>query len=424
MSGLSILYINITVYSLFTLYFFKRYGLKNLSTIASFAYLVSAIFSFLYYNTPVFLFSFSNIKDLKLGGMVWLALFNFLSCNLLRGFGLQKNCTIYGYDEVFFGKLQKLIIFLSIIILIFQLPSAVGNLLSRNLSDIREATYTDGAQVSSNFIVDIIQRIFGGLNIFLLILPAFKFFVLKKIGKIDVLSLIVYVLLFISTMGAYVSRAVIIYRLIDLLILFLLLKDYIKIKKLKYILLLIIPLAWGLSNTFSAITSSRFGTSSFNKAAEMAANLRYVGESQLNFMSIMYDETDGNTYGYKSLPLFRKLLGLDYYGKYGVDREANLAVIDKVHKYPNYIFYTAGGTLYLDWGKYLPIFFLIFINIYYYKFRHENNFQLLIWEHIISFFVFYGIFYASYQNEASNFLFLFLMIFWYKCGKKKMDLNN
>lgn len=422
MTETNILYINIALYTCFTFYFYLKYGFKNLSTIASGAYLVCSIVSLLYYNTPLFLISFSNTNEIKWEGMLWLAIFNFLSCNLLRGFGFQVNTTITGYNDTFFRRLQKFIIILSLITLIVQLPSAIMNLLTGNLSDIRNATYTDGALVSSNIVVNLIGRIFGGLNVLLLIIPAFNYFVLHNFKKIDIYSLIIYFLLFICTMGAYVSRSIIVFRLIDCVILYILLINYIKFKNLKYILFLIIPIGFLLSNIFSAITSSRFGDSAFNKTAEMAANLRYTGEAQINFMSMMYDETTNNAYGYRSLPLFRKAFGLNYFGQYGIAKEDNLEYLDKIHPYPNYIFYTAGGDMYLDWGKYLPIIVLILLNVTYYKIKRKDNFQLLLWEYFISFFVIYGVFYASYQNESSNFLLLFLIYIYYKYYNKKIVL--
>lgn len=421
MNELDILHINIGIYSVFTLYFYKRYGLKNLSTVASIIYLIFSIVSRLYFDTPVFFYSFSNLKELKWEGMAWLAVLNFLMCNLLRGFGLDKGQVITGYNAKFFRKLQLFLIIGGVFSLIIQLPSAVNNLMSGNLSDIRDLTYTDGAQVASNPIVDIYSRIFGGLNIFLLLLPAFNFFVLKTFDKVDKWSLVVYVLTFICTMGAYVSRSIIILRLLDCVVLYFLLREYIVFKRIKYIIILLIPAVFMLSSFFSAITSSRFGTTSSNMVAENAANLRYAGEPQLDFMAIMYDETTGCSYGYRSFPIFRRILGLDYFGKYGKEKNDNLVPLDRVHPYPNYIFYTAGGDFYLDWGKYVPIILLLFLNVFYYRLKNKmrGNFQLFVWEQLAAFFVLYGVFYANYQNESSNFLWIFLIMMWFAFGHKK-----
>lgn len=421
MNELDILHINIGIYSVFTLYFYKRYGLRNLSTVASIIYLIFSIVSRLYFDTPVFFYSFSNLKELKWEGMVWLAVFNFLMCNLLRGFGLDKGQVITGYNAKFFRKLQLFLIIGGVFSLIIQLPSAVNNLMSGNLSDIRDLTYTDGAQVASNPIVDIYSRIFGGLNIFLLLLPAFNFFVLKTFDKVDKWSLVVYVLTFICTMGAYVSRSIIILRLLDCVVLYFLLREYIVFKRIKYIIILLIPAVFMLSSFFSAITSSRFGTTSSNMVAENAANLRYAGEPQLDFMAIMYDETTGCSYGYRSFPIFRRILGLDYFGKYGKEKNDNLVPLDRVHPYPNYIFYTAGGDFYLDCGKYVPIILLLFLNVFYYRLKNKmrGNFQLFVWEQLAAFFVLYGVFYANYQNESSNFLWIFLIMMWFAFGHKK-----
>lgn len=421
MTEIEILHVNIALYSLFSVYFYKRYGLKNLSTIASIVYLIFSIVARLFFGTPVFFYSFSNARELKWEGMVWLAVFNFLLCNLLRGFGYDKDTQIIGYDDRFYRKLLLFLIIGGGISLMVQLPSAIRNLVSGNLGDIRNLTYTDGAQVANNPVVSIYSRVFGGLNEFLLLVPAFKYFVLRRFERIDKLALAIYILTFVCTMGAYVSRAIIVFRLMDCIVLYFLLGKYIQIKRLKYVVILLIPVGFLLSSFFSAVTSSRFGSSSSNKAAEAAANLRYAGEPQLNFMAIMYDETNGNTYGYRSMPVFRKLVGLDYFGQYGKDKELNLVPMDKIHPYPNYIFYTAGGDAYLDWGKYIPLVFLVLVNVYYYRIKEKmkGNFQLLVWEHLIGFFVLYGVFYANFQNESSNFLIVFLVIMWIKFGRKK-----
>lgn len=227
-------------------------------------------------------------------------------------------------------------------------------------------------------------------------------------------------------MGAYVSRAIIVFKLIECLSFLFLIKEYAEFKRIKYFVIFLLPIGFVLAGFFNAVTSSRFGTSSSNKAAEAAANLRYAGEPMLNFMAIMYDETSGCSYGYRSLPVFRKILGMSYFGKSGSDKEDNLNELDRIHPYPNYIFYTASGDLYLDWGAVFPIAFLLILNLSYYRFKHKHqgNFQILIWEQMFAFFVFYGVFYASYQNEASNFFIIYLFLFWRLFRKDKYVIQK
>lgn len=409
-----ILNLNIAAYALFVVYFYKRYSLNNLSTIASILYLLGSILSRLYYETPVFFYSFSNQSDIKFQGMLWLLLSNFLLINLLKGFGFSRTNIISGYNERFFYKLQVFIVVIASFSLIIQLPSAISNIMSGNLADIREATYSEGAQVTRNIFVNYIQRLFGGLNFFLFLIPAFNYFVKKRIRRLDIISIVVYFLTFVCTMGAYVSRAIIVFKLLECLSVLFLLKEYVEFKRIKYFVILLIPIGFILAGFFNAVTSSRFGDSTVNKTAENAANLRYAGEPMLNFMALMYDETSGCGYGYRSLPVFRKILGMSYFGKSGSEKEDNLQELDKIHPYPNFIFYTASGDLYLDWGAVIPIVFLLILNLSYYRFKNkrQGNFQILIWEQMFAFFVFYGVFYASYQNEASNFLIIYLFLFW------------
>lgn len=48
-----------------------------------------------------------------------------------------------------------------------------------------------------------------------------------------------------------------------------------------------------------------------------------------------------------------------------------------------------------------------------------GNFQLFVWEQLAAFFVMYGVFYANYQNESSDFLLIFLIVIWFAFGQMK-----
>lgn len=417
MTELEILYVNICLYVSAFIFFKAKHGFLNLSTICILFYLLGSIISLFFYLTPVYNFTFSNDGKLSIEGMLWLFSFNFLLCYLLRYFSFPKSEVITSYNKGFVDKVQNVLVVAFVIILIFDLPISLTNISSQNLADLRDTTYVEGGHGSKFFLVDLLQRAFSELILILLAIALFNILVLKRKRKIDVYSIVVYFLILVDTMAMFISRSIIVYRLIGVVILLILLRHFIKIRFFKYVFLIGLPIVISLSYFFNTVTSSRFGKTSAESQAELFANLRYAGEPQVNFIGLMYDKTDGLAFGYRSLPLFRKLLGLEYFGQVGSNKDDNLVFLDKIHPHPNYILYTAAGDWYLDLGRYLPLMLLLILNYLVYINRNKNrefdffNFILAV---IMGFYAINGVFYSQFQNEPGNFLIIFLVIFYYK----------
>lgn len=413
MSELQILYINILLYVIGHIYFVARFGFLNLAALGMMCYLLGSIMSLLFYITPVYIFTFSNEGQMNVEGMLWLFLFNFLLCNILRYFNFPKAKVISGYNMRLINNIQSGLIVVFSIILVFDMPITLRNILSQNFSDLRELTYTEGALASNFFVISILKRIFGELNLLLLAIALFNILVLRRRKKIDWLSIAIYLLVLLNTMAAYISRSIIVYRLVALVILFVILRPYIKAKYVKHIFVVGIPIVIFLGFFFNSVTSSRFGTGGKGNQAELFANLRYAGEPQINFIGLMYEKTTGLASGYRSFPLYRKAFGLEYFGQEGKDKSDNLVYLDKLHPYPNYILYTAGGDWYMDFGKYIPILFLLLLNFLAFLFRETKNrfnFCQFIIAIVLAYYVVNGIYYAQFQNESGNFLIFFTLL--------------
>jgi len=418
----NILLFNICLYLCGTGLFSIKFGRLNLATIGIFFYLMSSVFAFLYFKSDYFRMSISNVGKVTLEPLIWLFVFNVLLCAVLRKFEFPGTWLISNYNAKLIKKIHVFAIVVSFLIVIINIVPAINNITNPNLKDLRDATYLTGSLVKVSFVFSLLKRIFGGLSILLIVIPFFNVFVLKRINKLDLLSIIIFFGLILCAIGAYISRGVILLYSIDILLLLICLRRFFEAKFFLKIIIWSFPLILGMALLFSAITSQRFDSHSSN-----GANLRYAGESQLNFAIMMYDKTNGMSLGYRSLPLFRRIIGLDYMGSHGSDKYKNLRFLDRIHPYPNYIFYSVGGTYYLDFGKLMPILFLLIINLILSK-RKVNrgqahfNFYNLILAVYIGRYVIAGQFYCQYANESGNFMFMYLFML-YIILKKSRCIN-
>lgn len=102
-----------------------------------------------------------------------------------------------------------------------------------------------------------------------------------------------------------------------------------------------------MSFIFAAISISRFGDD--KSLVENVNTIRYAGEANLNFMSLLYPDLKTPLLGYEDFALFRSIMGLDYTST--GSREGTTVYnsdIKKKYKYynPTYIFHGAAGLFY------------------------------------------------------------------------------
>ncbi|MCM1454106.1 MAG: oligosaccharide repeat unit polymerase [bacterium] len=411
-----ILITNIILYAAGVPVFIRRCGLVSLATMAWLLYLVCAICSLLYFESPVYYLSFAAAEYIRADAMLFLLVMNFLLCYMLRLFSFPKADIIHNYREDRCRRIQLVLTVVFAIIALLSLPGALSNLMSGNLGELRDATYEKGASGLGG-IMSFVQRLLGACVYLLLIFPAFNFFVRKKLTTLDKVSLAVFLAQMVAIIGMAISRAMMVTVALFVLSLFVMSYHYLNAKTVRWVMLASLPVMFIAVGVFSAITSARFGASDADDTEEQFANIRYAGESMLNYTSMMYDQTYYPTEGYQQFLLFRKGLGMHYFGESkSTDVDILNEYFDDAHPYPNYIFYTAAGNLYMEWGKWPPLIALVIINIIIGVIRRREkrrrepvfNFFWYVLGAYLGYVVIYGIFYLELSNEGGNMMWLIL----------------
>lgn len=409
MNELNALILNTLLYILVFIIFYKKYGLFNLSTVLFGLYMISSLSSLIYFCNPFYQYTYTSKGEIKLEALFYLFIINTILCSPFRKFSLKANTTIINYDKRTIAFIYKAIFFITLINFICDIPYIYSSLTFGNYSDLKLQVYEEGANGNNIYILQILKRLFGGFTDFLLYIPLFNKFILKQKSKLDYYSLILYGLNIFETMSITAGRYVIILKAIILLSTYIIFKDilssHIK-EKIKKAILIIAPLSLLI---FIYISNNRFQD---NMGSTAFANLRYAGEAQLNFSGLMYDNTNGCTMGYRMFPLYRRILGLEYYGDKGKNKEYGISYLDKFNPNPNYVYYQLAGELYLTFGKIGAIIFSLIFYIIIYGFFKKNkcSFVSIYTIIICSSFIGIGIFYAEYSSEAYNLLWIYLIL--------------
>lgn len=412
-----ILITNIILYLAALPVFVKRCGLVSVATMAWILYLVCAIMSYLYYISPIYFLSFAFNEYIVPEALWFLFGMNFLLCYMLRLFDFPKADIIHNYDDDVCRKIELVLTVIFGIIVVISLPIALSKIMSGDLAALRDEGYEKGFDSGVSGILSYFLRLFNPCAYLLLIIPIFHFIVLRKLSNLDKVALIVFAGQMITIITMAISRAMMVTVGLFVLALFVMGRKYLKAKVIKWVMLISLPIIFGALSLFSTITTSRFGQTEGDDTEEQYANLRYAGESMLNYSTMMYDKTYRPAYGYQQFQLYRRALGMRYYGeKKSLDVDILNEYFDDVHPYPNYIFYTAAGNLYMEWGKWPPFIVLLAINVWIGVIRRrirqrgilEFNFFWYVLGTYLSYVVCYGIFYMEMIGEGGNMLWLLL----------------
>lgn len=417
--------INITLYVIATFVFKRKFGWKNLATLSMLLYTISSILAFMFFLTPFYYITdAARTGYFTLEPALWLFAFNYLLCLTLRNTNIPQTDTVYNYDMKVIDGLQFFLVFVFSVIVILGLPGAISNFLSDNLSDLR---LDSGETIRSGpFFIRLLSRFLGGFSVFLLVIPVFNYFVLKRKRKIDFITLLLYFGNQLVIIGNAVSRATIIIMFIEVSSVLFCLRVFIPKQVIKKIIRLAIPSVVLIMTFFVAVSVSRFSESYVKSASEkesvQSSYFNYGGQGFLNFDIMMYDKTNGCAWFYSTFTLYRRLLGLPYSGE-NIKTGGKSTFAKKIHPYPSNIFYQVAGRWYKDMGKYLPIPLLIIINIIIgRKKKRRFTFLSLVIVIMWNLYVMIGIFWALYGSEAYNMLYIYLLILYASMQGKKIKL--
>lgn len=357
----------------------RKYSIQNVSTVISVFFVLSSAASLGLFYSPLYNATFTANGTATLPAVFlqfiitcfWILAFT--NCD----FSKIKRVSFYNSQVV--GSIEKFLTIAFLISVVISLPKTAEMFFSgHDLGEMREDSYGSNLVSFTGMSAILYYNItdyLGGAVVLLLCIPTIKFFLFQENDKWDKLALLVYCLSKLNIMFSVISRAAMVFSLIEVIFCCLLFFRFIPLKTKKKLILLscvVLPL---FVITMSAISSARF--SDGDKMRENFNTFRYVGESQLNFMTLLYPDLKEPFWGYTAFPLYRKMLFLDY--ETGENREGsgvfNTAVQKKFHyNNPTYIFHGFPGTLVFNFGRFggLLAAFVIFLLI---RKANRNKYQ-------------------------------------------------
>lgn len=404
--------INALVYITLFIFFLIRYGISRISSVLSGLYALNALLGVFLYSFPLYDITPTSLGHITIEASLYLAILHFIIFYAFRNYSLENLTNVEGYDYKFLTTIQVFLACLITIFVIFLFPSAIQTYFSGNeLADLRNDSEQYG--LKSDFIgIFLLQRVFGSTSIILLFISLFNVIVIHKRRKIDFYGILLYIMYKVMFVIGAISRASVVFFLFELLSIFILFLPFMTKKVKKKIIIYCFVLTPLFFTVFQSITKSRFDDSDKYGYILGFSTLRYGGESQLNFMGLEYPDLQEPFCGFSSLPIFRRCFFLDYDD--GQERYNHIYndYISRIYHYehPTYIFHTAIGSLFFDWGKYLTALIICFIAV---KLNIKKEPLRLSYMRLFMCFFFCqffakGIFYADYCNEAGNCLILFL----------------
>ena len=429
-----IIVVNATLYVSLFIFLFLKYKWRNISVILSFLYAVSSIGSLFLYNFPLYDLTISSQGKITLSACIYLFILNFLLITAFCKCNIDKCIYITDYNNNYILKWIKFLIIIFSVYLLFSLPLSIADFFSnKELSDLRDATYESSSSQTVPFIISLISRIFGGLIVVLLCFVSIRVLLLKKYTKWDKYGIIIYAIWKFNTILSMVSRATIVFSLLEIIVLLCLTYSYLSDKLKKKLVVVAIVLGSTLFLVFTTITISRFSSGDKNDLMTEFSSVRYLGESQLNFMGLAYPNIKEPFKGYSMFSLYRRMLGMDYNdGSTRDDGSIYDSYIQKKYRYnyPTYIFYGLSGEYYMNFGYWgaLMICGLIFycMRKQYSNFNRQSMIGIVVTVTLASY-VGKGVFYADYSNESGNLMILFLILMYLilkNNGKKQLVSHN
>jgi oligosaccharide repeat unit polymerase len=244
------------------------------------------------------------------------------------------------------------------------------------------------------------------------IFMAFYYSTLK--GKSHVLSALlwlcsIYPLLSGISGGA---RAIMSYWVFDIIVAYLLFRNFFSNKLAHVIRIVVLSGVFLMVSVFALLTIGRFTSGAYQNGNFVGSSIvSYLGQGTLNFNQYVLNN-DVYQYGDNTMPLFRKMVGLESSSNI---RERQAKWSEKMKIVQGY-FYTFVGDFYFDWGPLGTFFLMMFLSIYLRnKIRIRGDtihvkklFLIYFWSVIIN----HGLFYYSFKTVSGNWHFLSFIIFY------------
>lgn len=420
MSELQIVTLNAGFHGLLFLYCFLKYRFKSLSTLLSLFYFLSSLAGLAFFMTPLYALSLTANGTVSTEAAFALWIIDSCCIMAFSSLDLSKLSELRYYNSGLFYRIEKIAVFLLSIYLIMDLPYSIkGFLQSGDLGMMRTALYSSGSSAIHyygflGFVFYKIQQFVYSAPFFLLCIIAIRFFLEKKFAAVDKIGIVVYALAKLNLILSNVSRATIIFSTFEAIILLYIFRDYLSQKVKRVIVLYGSIIGIGLFFVFTTISVARFGE--IDSLEEDVTSLRYAGEANLNFMSLLYPDIKDPMLGFEDFALLRSIVGLDYTTTKSRDNEEvyNRDIQKKFHyNNPTYIFHGTAGVFVFNFGRIggvlLAVLFYIWIRMLIRKSGSISAIVLLIIL-IITANLLKGICYMEITSYEGNYLILYIVL--------------
>lgn len=413
-SELQIVVVNTFLYLGLFLYCIIKLPKYNLSTFLSLLYFISSFFSLLLFTSPLYSTTFTSQGKVTIDAVLYLFVLNFFIIMPFSHISIEKIRYLSNVDLKSLFNIEKTLCVAFTILLIYGIPKNISHFFSgANLAEMRDMTYGYRDSHQGFFLFNVIHRFINATPIILLFISITNIILLKSKSRWDYYSIIIYLLSKINVLLGAISRGIVIFTVLELMVVLLFFYSYIKSKIRNRIIIWSVAIGFIVVPMFSAITASRFDDDK-KDAIIGFSTLRYMGEAQLNFCTLAYPDLKKPFYGWGQFGLFRRLLGMDYDNGAGREDSGvyNTVVMKKFHyNNPTYIFHGFAGVWFFNWGKFLTplIFALFYYLIKRIKARDQWSYPFMMITVFFASWIAKGIFYADYSYEAGNILYVYLL---------------
>ena len=424
MTQLHLVILNVLLYGILMLILAKKYGWTNMSTILAIFYFTSSILSYLYYIFPLYPITYTGIyAHFSLSGCVYTFVFYVLIITAFRALDIRNIREIRNCNIRFIKYIQVGFLVLMGIYVLIALPFSIKYFFSGDLASLRDETYeesTGGTGMGFRGL-GLIWAYLGMTPFVVFVISVVNILLLRNNHRINYYCIALYALAKLERVFGVISRATIIFTLIEILVVAIVFSTklgYLRQKRSIIIASLIcVPF---LYNIFINISASRFSN---DNLSSQLATLRYAGEPFLNFIGLMYPDMKESTYGSSQFTMIKKHLGLDYDD--GKNREGtttyNTFLTKKTHyQHPAYIFYGLIGSYYKEWGFMLTIIMALAFHLWFrHLFKKKDNvgYMPLITFCVLAAYVAKGIFFPEYSGTSHNIMFIYLVVFFFMFKK-------
>ncbi len=406
MSSSNILISNALLYTLtLFLYFIKNKSL-NVGVVLLSLYTIAAWASVLLENHELFIFSIHYSK-ITIEPFVYLYIALMLFILPLLRFKSNEITHITPPSETKLSLLIKVLIIINIFCIIIQIPTIQDMGVEINWEELKGTHYESEIRFWF-YKYSILSHINLLGTAFLPISMALSFYAYFLLDRNKLYTVFFYSTLLLEILVTIVNgnRGNIIIDIVFMFCMYLLFKKFISEKKIKKLRYLLIITSLPLILFFITITQSRFGS-------EMVSyyNIKYAGESFINFNGLMYDNLQGTTNGRAYFTLFNRVFNPE-----SIDFETGIQKWDFIEKETNVrgqYFYTLIGALCFEFGKvgtvFIAISFLIIASMILNRNKSITIPQVLFFATSV-YLIINGVFFFKLQGTTGNLTILLLIV--------------